>query len=186
MSFSPVQRLSRRLTSSPAHFWDDPIVGHLGATVLPMPFNRVVGHPECVTYPPRIRFVIETLDITQDEIEYLQNVIKTLQNTIFLLEGKLHCVKHTIMLTKIHKLRAQWGAAVVGLLRKNLIVWTSKEILTWTQFPLDYLLCTLEFVYIWEHIAYKRTVKKWQLRSVDDKTIVVGRKKAIQKNLEVR
>lgn len=36
------------------------------------------------------------------------------------------------------------------------------------QFLLDYLLCTLEFGYIWEHIA-KLTVETWQLRSDDDK-----------------
>lgn len=45
----------------------------------------------------RIRFVKETVDITQEEIQYVQNVIKT----ICLLEGRLYCIKHTMMLTKV-------------------------------------------------------------------------------------
>lgn len=140
--------------------------------------------------PIRIRFVKETVDITREEIDYIQNAIRTLENTKFSLEGKLYSVKHTMMLTMVDAKVCNAATETTSSMRCYICGATSKEFnnlnnkrdvdVDALSFGLSTLHARIRLFESILHLSYKITVKKWQLRSDADKTIVNERKRAIQ------
>ncbi|CAH0560552.1 unnamed protein product [Brassicogethes aeneus] len=136
--------------------------------------------------PIRIRFVKETVNITQEEIRYVENSISTLQNTIFLMENKSYSVKHTMVDAKVCNAATQ----TTSTMRCYICGATSKEFNDLTikkdvdadalSFGLSTLHARIRLFESILHLLYKLTVKKWQLRSDGDKAIVKERKQIIQ------
>lgn len=140
--------------------------------------------------PIRIRFLKETVDITQEEIEYVENAINALQKTTFLLEEKSYSVKHTMMLTMVDAKVCNAATQTTSTMRCYICGASSKELNDLTikrdvdadalSFGLSTLHARIRLFESILHLSYKLTVKKWQLRSNVDKAIVKERKKIIQ------
>ncbi|CAH2100533.1 unnamed protein product [Euphydryas editha] len=75
--------------------------------------------------PIRIRFV--NVDITQEEIEYVENAINALQNTKLLLEEKSYSVKHTMMFTMVDAKECNATTQTTSTMRCYVCRTTSKE-----------------------------------------------------------
>lgn len=140
--------------------------------------------------PIRIRFVKETVDVIQEEINYVQDAVSTLQNTNFLMEGKLYSIKHTMVFTIIDAKVCNASTQITSTIKCYICGASSKEFnnlnikrdedVDALSFGLSTLHARIRLFESILHLSYKLTVKKWQLRSDEDKTIVKERKKTIQ------
>lgn len=140
--------------------------------------------------PIRIRFVKESVDITQEEIEYVENAINCLQHTKCSLESKSYSVKHTMALTMVDAKVCNAATETTSTMRCYICGATSKEFNDLTikkdvdvdalSFGLSTLHARIRIFESILHLSYKLPVKKWQLRSDADKAIVKERKKNIQ------
>lgn len=140
--------------------------------------------------PIRIRFVKETVDITQEEIEYMENDVNALQSTTVLLQDKSYLVKHTMMLTMVDAKVCNAATNTTSTMRCYICGATSKEFNNLSiqknvdvdalSFGLSTLHARIRLFETILHLSYKLTVKKWQLRSDADKAVFNDRKKEIQ------
>lgn len=141
--------------------------------------------------PIRIRFIKETSDITNDEINYVENQIRSLENCKYSKEGVTASVKYTMTLTmvdaKVCNAATQTKSTMMCYICKgtssqfnnlNLKLNVDGEAL---EFGLSVLHARIRLFESILHLSYKLPVKKWQLRSDADKAIVNERKVAIQK-----
>lgn len=140
--------------------------------------------------PMRIRFVKESVDITNAEIDYFENAIKLLQNTEYIQGEKTFSVKHTMMLTMVDAKVCNAATGTASTMRCYICGATSKKFNDLTikcdidtdalSFGLSVLHARIRFLESILHLSYKLPVQKWQLRSENDKAIVKQRKAEIQ------
>lgn len=144
--------------------------------------------------PIRIRFVKETVDITQQEIEHVENAINSLQNTTFLLKDKSYILKHTMALTMVDAKVCNAATQTTSTMKCYICGATSKEFNDLTikkdvdvdalSFGLSVLHARIRLFESILHLSYKLPVKKWHLRNEADKIIVNERKKVIQEKFK--
>lgn len=140
--------------------------------------------------PIRIRFIKESTDITNEEIKYVQEATNSLQDTKVTLADKCFSVKHTMMLTMVDGKVCNAATQTTSTMRCYICGATSKEfnnlamkkeVNTETiKFGLSILHARIRIFESLLHLSYKLPVKKWQLRSDNEKDIVKQRKLQIQ------
>lgn len=142
--------------------------------------------------PIRIRFVKESVDITNDEISYVENAANLLENTNISMGDKNYSVKHTMMLTMIDGKVCNAATLNTSTMRCYICGLTSKHFNDLTnkgdvkieslKFGLSVLHARIRLFESLLHLAYKLPIKKWQIRASDtvSKEIVKNTKREIQ------
>lgn len=140
--------------------------------------------------PIRMRFTKETVDITNSEINYIEESIKSLK-TSDVLQGEKHfIIKHTMMFTMIDAKVCNAVTSTSSTMRCYICGATSKQFNDLTikynvdEDALTFGLCVLHarirFFESILHLSYKITIQKWQIRSASEKEIVKLKKEEIQ------
>lgn len=141
--------------------------------------------------PIRIRFVKESIDITNNEINYIKSKIDALENSKFTTqEGLSANVKHTMLLTMVDAKVCNAATQTSSTMRCYICGATSKQFNDLNRkinvdvgaltFGLSILHARIRLFESVLHLSYKLPVKKWQLRSEADKSIVKEMKAVIQ------
>ena len=144
--------------------------------------------------PIRIRFVRETNDITNEEIEYVENQIKTLMKTeVPTSRGVLH-IKHFMSPTMVDATVCNAATSTSSTMRCyicretitkfNNLSLGKEENPESLKFGLSILHARIRLFESLLHLSYKLPISKWQARSDADKEIVSERKKVIQQSLK--
>lgn len=97
--------------------------------------------------PIRLRFVKETAEITQAEIDHVENATK-LQNTTFILNEKSYSVKHTMVDAKI----CNAATETTSTIRCYICGATSKEFNSYYFAPQIYL----------NDLRYQKKCRRWR------------------------
>lgn len=137
--------------------------------------------------PIRIRFIKETTDVTNEEIEYIETQIKELNKTK--IDDK--SVKHKIVFTMVDGKVCNAATHTKSTMRCYICGATSVEFNDLTKerpcnidnmrFGLSLLHARIRFFESILHVAYKLPIKKWRARlSDEEKQLVETRKKDIQ------
>lgn len=144
--------------------------------------------------PIRIRFVKENADITNEEIQYIQNSANQLEESTIVLAQRLYTVKHTLLLTMVDAKVCNAATQTTSTMKCYICGATSKtfnELSQITsvneeslQFGLSILHARIRLFEGLLHLAYKSPVKKWQVREERDKLTVKERKVDIQKQMK--
>lgn len=144
--------------------------------------------------PIRIRFIKESINITNSEINYIENALNSLQNTAFEQGGIPLSIKHVMTLTMVDAKVCNAATSTSSTMRCYICGATSKQFNDLNtrntvdtdalEFGLSVLHARIRFLESILHLAYKIPVKKWQLRSASDKEIVKQKKKEIQKKFK--
>ncbi|CAH0400138.1 unnamed protein product [Chilo suppressalis] len=137
--------------------------------------------------PIRIRFVKENTDVTNEEIEYVENQIKELSKT------KIDdiSVKHKIVFTMVDGKVCNAATHTKSTMRCYICGATSSDFNDLTKerpcntenmrFGLSLLHARIRFLESILHVAYKLPVMKWRARlTAEEKKLVETRKKEIQ------
>lgn len=140
--------------------------------------------------PIRIRFVKETVDITNEEIKYIESKINSLEDTQITLINKTFSVKHVMMLTMVDAKVCNAATMTKSTMKCYICGATSKDFNNLNlkkpinkeslKFGLSILHARIRLFEGLLHLAYKVPVKKWQLRNETDKQIVQQKKLDIQ------
>lgn len=146
--------------------------------------------------PIRIRFVKETTDITNEEINYITSNINSLQASEITLKEKCFFVKHTMMLTMVDGKVCNAATFNKSTMRCYICGLTSKEFndLSKTRdakpetlkFGLSILHARIRIFESLLHLAYKLPIKKWRLSTNEEKSIVNQRKIEIQNEFRAK
>lgn len=146
--------------------------------------------------PIRIRFIKETKDVTNEEINYVKNAANDLQKTEVKLGEKTYLVKHSMMLTMVDGKVCNAATNTTSTMRCYICGLTSKDFNCLTKkgdvkpealdFGLSILHARIRFFESILHLAYKLPVKKWQLRTENDKTTAKQKKLDIQEEFRVK
>jgi len=144
--------------------------------------------------PIRIRFVKESSDITNEEISYIQNSVNSLQDTKLALADKSFSVKYTMMLTMVDAKVCNAVTQTASTMRCYICGATSKHFNNLTikkdikpetlKFGLSILHARIRIFESLLHLSYKLPLKKWQVRSENEKAIVKQRKLEIQEDFK--
>ena len=136
--------------------------------------------------PIRFRFEKESVEITQEEINYVQSKIDSLSNTVITL-AKTYTVKHTLLLTMIDAKVCNAATSTKSTMRCYLCGQTSSEFnnLNYVnaidthalKFGLSPLHLRIRLFENLLHISYKLPIKCWQARGVEAKQAVKDREK---------
>lgn len=148
--------------------------------------------------PIRIHFIKESTEIINSEIKYIKTQINSLNNTK--LENNRHIkieVKHTLTFTMVDGKVCNAANNAKSTMRCYICGATSKQFNDLTksektaeidedalQFGLSILHARIRFFESILHLAYKLPVKKWQIRSQENKDIVKKRKTEIQEQFK--
>lgn len=136
--------------------------------------------------PIRIRFLHESVDITNQEIQYINSKIDALEPTEF--QGVK--IVHTMLFTMVDGKVCNAATHTTSTMRCYICGATSKEFNDLSkrrvvkeeslQFGLSILHARIRFFEHILHLSYKLPLKKWQLRVQSDKDVVKQRKKELQ------
>lgn len=140
--------------------------------------------------PIRIRFVKETADVTNEEIDYISSQIEALENTSV---GDDYFIKHKILFTMVDGKVCNSATHTKSTMRCYICDATTAEFNDLTKkrpskkenfkFGLSLLHARIRFFESILHVAYRLTVKKWNVRlSTEEKEVIETRKKEIQDN----
>lgn len=141
--------------------------------------------------PIRLRFIKETADVTREEIEHIQDAANNLEKTAVVKNEITYKVSHIMMLTMIDGKVCNSATNTTSTMRCYICGLTSKDFNSSLEttlpvkdgtldFGLSILHARIRFFEAILHLAYKAPVKKWQLRSKEEKARVQERKKEIQ------
>nr|XP_034184029.1 uncharacterized protein LOC117606105 [Osmia lignaria] len=145
--------------------------------------------------PIRIRFIKESVDVTNEEIDYMKTKINELKETE--IEGNTNIsIKHVLLFTMIDgkvcnaamSINSTMKCFVCGITSKDFNNLTKKPIVNPNslQFGLSILHAKIRLFENLLHISYKLTIKKWQIKSKDEKYAVEQRKKYIQEEFKTK
>lgn len=175
-SFVPLQLVSMPETANEKVIWKNP----------------VHSSPRYCR-PIRIRFVQESTDIINEEINYIRNAVEQLNATTNIIHQANVAVKHKMLLTMVDGKVCNAVTNTRSTMRCFICGKTSKDFNHLTQmFNIDIINPgTLQFglsilhsrIRIFEsllHLSYKLPVKKWQIRNSEEKDIVKKNKARIQ------
>ncbi|CAH0563012.1 unnamed protein product [Brassicogethes aeneus] len=136
--------------------------------------------------PIRIRFLHESVAVTNEEINYINHKINSLEATEF--QGTK--TKHTMLFTMVDGKVCNAATLTTSTMKCYICGATSKEFndLSKTRdvkeesmhFGLSILHARIRFFENVLHLSYKLPVEKWQVRNQSEKEIVKQRKQVIQ------
>lgn len=145
--------------------------------------------------PIRIRFAKESTDLTNEEIEYMLSKIEQLENSQFINDGLSINVKHTLTLTMVDAKVCNAATQTSSTMRCYICGATSKQFnnlnnkmpinIESLDFGLSILHARIRLFESVLHLSYKLPIRKWQIRSVSDKTTVQERKVTIQRRFRI-
>lgn len=141
--------------------------------------------------PIRITFTHETTDVTNEEIEYIENQIKELhESEVTLDNGSQIKIKHTLVPTMVDGKVCNAATQTTSTVRCYICGETSKnfndldrkltEDKASFKFGLSILHARIRLFESILHLAYKIPLGKWQAKSGEEKAIVAQTKKIIQ------
>lgn len=140
--------------------------------------------------PIRIRFIKESVDTTNEEIGYIENKINSLEDTHITHINKTFSVKHVMTLTMVDAKVCNAATLTKSTMKCYICGATSKDFNNLSlskpineeslKYGLSILHARIRLFEALLHIAYKLPVKKWQLRTENDKQIVQQKKLEIQ------
>lgn len=135
--------------------------------------------------PIRIRFISETKDITNEEFAYIDNQAKNLTKTEIPTTSGIIYVTHKLLPTMVDAKVCNAATNTSSTMRCYICGLTSKNFNNLTRrmevdpeslkFGLSILHARIRFFESLLHLSYKLGVKKWQIRSTEDKRIVKER-----------
>lgn len=141
--------------------------------------------------PIRIRFIHETVDVTNDEIRYIETQTKNLNKTEISTANGMLSITYKLLPTMVDGKVCNAGTNTSSTMRCYICGLTSKNFNNLRKgvevnpeslkFGLSILRARIRFFESLLHLSYKLTIKKWQIRSAQDKKIIEERKKNIQK-----
>ncbi|CAH2107387.1 unnamed protein product [Euphydryas editha] len=145
--------------------------------------------------PMRIRFIHETSDVTDEEIQYYNNQIRSLDETKVLRATGEISIKHTMLFTMVDGKVCNAATQTKSTMRCYICKATSKDFNNLKalkevnyenlKFGLSVLHARIRFFKTLLHLSYKITVQKWQIRSQTEKDTVKERKKKFKINLRL-
>lgn len=132
--------------------------------------------------PIRIRFIRETKDVTNEEIEYVENQVKTLRRSEVPVLTNIFHIRHIMVPTMVDAKVCNAATDTSSTMRCYICGDTSKNFNNLThnkevnpealKFGLSILHARIRFFEFLLHLAYKLPIKKWQVRDEEDKKIV--------------
>lgn len=141
--------------------------------------------------PIRIRFLHETIDITKEEIKYVEDQAKQLSKTKIGNRNRSTFVLHTLLPTMVDAKVCNAATGTSSTMRCYICGKTSKafndlenlnvEDPQSLRFGLSILHARIRFFETILHIAYKLPLQKWQARTAEEKMVVKKTKEKIQK-----
>lgn len=141
--------------------------------------------------PIRIRFLHETVDITNDEIKYVEDQTKQLSRTEIENHNRATFVRHTLLPTMVDAKVCNAATSTSSTMRCYICGKTSKHFNDFEnlnaedpqslRFGLSILHARIRFFETVLHIAYKLPLQKWQARTAEEKAVVKETKEKIQK-----
>lgn len=141
--------------------------------------------------PIRIRFIHETKDITIEEINYIEEQVEKLKRTEISTAKGMICISHKLLPTMVDGKVCNAATNTTSTMRCYICGLTSKDFNNLSKkvelnpdslkFGLSILHARIRFFESLLHLSYKLTIKKWQIRSAEDKLTVKTRKEIIQK-----
>lgn len=150
----------------------------------------------CYCRPIRIQFVKESLDVTNQEVQYIQNAISALVQTEFELNGIKISVHHTLVLTMIDAKVCNAITNTSSTMRCYICKKTSKDFNNLDKigeidessltFGLSTLHARIRFFEGILHMSYKLPLNKWQARTEVEKDVVKTRKAKMQQEFKCR
>ncbi|CAH0561743.1 unnamed protein product [Brassicogethes aeneus] len=146
--------------------------------------------------PIRIRFLHETVDVTKEEINYMENQVKNLRKTEVQTCNGVIQVKHTMIPTMVDGKVCNSSTNTSSTMKCYICGKTSKifndfqnknvENPEALRFGLSILHARIRLFDTLLHIAYKLPLKKWQARTPEEKLIVKKTKQKIQREFKDR
>lgn len=146
--------------------------------------------------PMRIRFVKESADIINEEINYIKTALNSVQPSEVTLENKTFFVKHTMMLTMVDGKVCNAATSTKSTMRCYICGLTSKDFNDLSQkskvkpealeFGLSILHARIRIFESLLHVAYRLPIKKWRLNTEAENIIVNQRKADIQQNFRTQ
>lgn len=140
--------------------------------------------------PIRIRFVHETVDITKEEIKYVEQQAEHLTKTEVSTQLGVAKIKHKMVFTMVDGKVCNAAMGVTSTMRCYVCGLTSKDFNNLSkvneintealQFGLSILHTRIRFFESLLHLSYKIGLKTWQARTKDDKEKVAQAKNKIQ------
>lgn len=145
--------------------------------------------------PIRIRFIHETKDITNEEIEYIENQRRNLIKTeVSQPDGASLYIKHILLLTMIDAKVCNAATNTSSTMRCYICEETSKNFNNLTKkkeenpetfkFGLSILHARIRFFESLLHLSYKLPIQKWQVRNDEDKKAISEKKQSIRKSFK--
>lgn len=141
--------------------------------------------------PIRIRFIHETKDVTNYEMEYIEKQIRHLKKTEIPIGSASLQVTHILLSTMVDVKVCNAATDTSSTMRCYICGLTSKDFNSLSKgkeadpetlkFGLSILHARIRFFELLLHLSYKLTIKKWQSRSAEEKQIIKDRKEQIQK-----
>lgn len=141
--------------------------------------------------PIRIRFVSETKEITKGEIEYINDQIKHLSATEIAAPYGTIKIKYSMLFTMVDGKICNAATDTSSTMRCYICGQTSKDFnklkevqnvnMEALKFGLSVLHARIRFFESLLHLAYKIPLRKWQVRTAEEKQSVKSTKERIQK-----
>lgn len=140
--------------------------------------------------PIRVGFVQETNNIIVEEIDYVENQIKSLKKTEVSTSSGVVQIKHLMALTMVDAKVYNAATATSSTMRCYICKETSKDFNSLQQkkeenlealkFGLSTLHARIRLFESLLHLSYKLPIRKWQIRCKEDKETVCETKRKIQ------
>lgn len=141
--------------------------------------------------PIRIRFLHESVDITKDEIKYIETQEKQLHKTAIEKSEAIMYIKHTLLPTMVDAKVCNAATSTTSTMRCYICGQTSKsfnnlnkgvENTEALRFGISILHARIRLFETVLHLAYKLPLKKWQARTTKEKNTVKENQRRIQKD----
>lgn len=149
--------------------------------------------------PMRTRFVHETKDISNEEIDYYNEQINNLEETKIARNTGDVSIKHRMLFTMVDGKVCNAATNTNSTMRCYICKATSKDFnnlhnlmfennvdVENLKFGLSVLHSRIRFFESLLHLSYKLTIQKWQIRTEADKEIVKNRKKEVQEKFKTQ
>lgn len=141
--------------------------------------------------PIRIRFLHETAEVTKEEIKYVEDQAKNLLKTKISTSKGVSKVSHILLPTMVDAKVCNSATSTASTMRCYICGKTSKDFNDFEKanvedpqalrFGLSILHARIRLFESLIHLAYKLPLKKWQVRTPEEKRIVKENKEKIQK-----
>lgn len=141
--------------------------------------------------PIRMRFISESKDVTNEEINYVESQAESLNKTEVPSASGMLYISHKLLLTMVDGKVCNAATNTTSTMRCYICGLTSKNFNNLVKgvevdpeslkFGLSILHARIRFFETLLHVSYKLPLKKWQIRTSEEKKIIKERKERIQK-----